>query len=89
MTVTRTDSNQVFDGQGNVISEQIVEVDITAEVVDWELAVRLSDAMGGLRQIINSTGTLTGLQLSNAVRLLARVALSLIRRELRRLEDPE
>ena len=45
-----------------------------------------SQAMDGLRQIANSTGTLTGAQLSNAVRLLARVAIRLVRLQLSQLD---
>lgn len=43
-------------------------------------------ALDGLRQIAGTTGTLTGAQLSNAVRLLARVAIRLIRLQLRKLD---
>jgi hypothetical protein len=43
-------------------------------------------ALDGLRQIATSTGTLTGAQLSNAVRLLARVAIRLVRLQLSKLD---
>jgi len=41
---------------------------------------RALNAIAGLRQIKGTTGTLTGAQLSNAVRLLATVALVLVRK---------
>lgn len=47
---------------------------------------RVNDALGGLKTIADSTGTLTALQLSNAVRLLARAVIALIRIRLGRRE---
>lgn len=46
-------------------------------------------ALDGLRLIANSTGTLTGAQLSNAVRLLAKVAIRLVRLQLRKLDGAD
>ena len=46
-------------------------------------------ALDGLRQLAASTGTLTGAQLSNAVRLLARVAIRLVRLQLGKLDGTD
>jgi hypothetical protein len=50
------------------------------------LTDRADAALADLRLIVNSTGTLTGLQLSNAVRVLARADVGLIRLLLLRLD---
>lgn len=64
--------------------------DADAEVVrggnERDMRTRADAALADLRTIRDSTGTLTGLQLSNAVRMLARVLLVLARLYLRRLD---
>jgi hypothetical protein len=42
MTITRTDRNQNF-ANGNLVSEQVVQVDVTAEVVTLDLHQKLRD----------------------------------------------
>jgi hypothetical protein len=59
------------------------------EAVAQTLNERADAALADLRTIATSTGTLTGAQLSNAVRVLARVGIALIRLELRRLDDTD
>lgn len=43
-------------------------------------------ALADLRLVASSSGTLTGAQLSNAVRVIARVVIALVRLQLRRLD---
>jgi hypothetical protein len=50
------------------------------------MRAEVDQALDGLRQIANSSGTLTGTQLSNAVRLLARVMIRVIRFQLSKLD---
>ncbi len=61
----------------------------TANGVEETLHARAWEAADGLRSIVNSTGPLSATQLSNAVRLLARVALALVRLQLRRLDSAD
>lgn len=51
------------------------------------LRLRANNALADLRLISNSTGALSALQLSNAVRKLAEVSIIIIRLLLRKLED--
>jgi hypothetical protein len=50
------------------------------------MRAEVDQALDGLRQIANSSGTLTAAQLSNAVRLLARVLIRVIRFQLGKLD---
>ncbi len=84
----RTDRNQVFEN-GILVSEQIVEVDTTLETNELGTRTKAEQAIDGLKSIANSSGTLTGLQLSNAVRLLAKVSLHLIRMSLNKHDVTE
>lgn len=60
-----------FDQEGNVVDEHTVEVpDEVANRDAIHAAAR--DHLADLRTIRNSTGTLTGANLSNAVRALAK-----------------
>lgn len=87
--VYRDSTRSVYevDGQPGVIDH----VDYGAPQPDGSLspspmATRIDQALDGLKQIRDSTGTLTPLQLSNAARLLASVAIGLIRLYLGRSE---
>lgn len=51
------------------------------------IRARADQALEGLRTIAGSSGTLTGAQLSNAVRLLARACIALVRLSLSRLDN--
>lgn len=74
---TKPNNNVISTGTSTDPPEQVVEETARADA---------DQALDGLRLIANSTGTLTGAQLSNAVRLLARVAIRLARLQLRKLD---
>lgn len=76
---TRTDRNQVFNAAGVLLSETVVVVDTTAETNRDATRVSAEQAIAGLRLIAASTGDLSPTQLSNGMRLLARVALHVVR----------
>lgn len=52
--ITRTDRNQTFDADGNLISEQVVEVDVTAEVNEATLRQQAQDSLDTLRTSIDT-----------------------------------
>jgi hypothetical protein len=58
----------------------------TRDANDLTMRAEVDQALDGLRQIANSSGTLTAAQLSNAVRLLARVLIRVIRFQLGKLD---
>jgi hypothetical protein len=58
----------------------------TAAANETTIRAEVDQALDGLRQIANSSGTLTAAQLSNAVRLLARVLIRMIRFQLGKLD---
>jgi hypothetical protein len=58
----------------------------TRDANDLTMRAEVDQALDGLRQIANSSGTLTAAQLSNAVRLLARVLIRVIRFQLSKLD---
>jgi len=43
--ITRADRNQSFDAKGNLVAEQVVEVDITGPVVQLDLHARARQAL--------------------------------------------
>lgn len=45
MTILRTDRNQTFDRQGNLLSEEVVQVDVTAEVTKADLLQKAANAL--------------------------------------------
>lgn len=45
MPVFRTDHNQSFDKDGNLLSEEVVEVDVTKPAVVFDLAVKARNAL--------------------------------------------
>lgn len=45
MTVFRTDRNQVFDSQGNLLSEEVVDVDVTEEAITYDLHSKVRQAI--------------------------------------------
>lgn len=55
---TRTDRNQTFDG-GQLVAEQIVEIDVTAEVNDATLRQQARDSLAALRTSIDTLATIT------------------------------
>lgn len=73
---------------GQLIATGDVAQDLTVVNADT-LRTRADQSIAGLVLIKNSAGTLTGLQLSNAVRLLATVLLAILRIQLGRLDDTD
>ncbi len=66
------------------------EIDVPDEVVhEQTLNARADGLMGDLRALANTTGNLSSAQLSGAVRLLARVLLTLARLYWRRLDGTD
>ena len=43
--ITRTDRHRHYDADGNLISELVERVDVTAEVVEWDLHGKLRDLL--------------------------------------------
>jgi len=91
-TLNNLDYYDLIDRDDNdaIVGEQVEPTTFDPTVaVAATISERLGNALDELRTIANSSGTLTGAQLSNAVRALAKVAIALIRLELRRLDDTE
>ncbi len=66
------------------------EVEIPDEVIhEQTLNSRADTVLVDLRALVNTSGTLTGAQLSSAVRLLARVMLTIARLHWRRLDGTD
>jgi hypothetical protein len=75
------------DGQPGVIDHVDYGVPQSdGTLVPLPMATRIDQALDGLKLIRDSTGTLTALQLSNAVRLLANVAIAVVRLYIGRVE---
>jgi hypothetical protein len=51
---TRTDRNQTFDSDGNVIAEELVEVDTTDEVNEQTLRQQAHGSLTALRTSIDT-----------------------------------
>ena len=73
---------------GNVVGEDVVPVAPEVET-EQTMRERGDQALSDLRQVRDSSGTLTGAQLSQAVRVMARVLIALVRLVLRKLDDTE
>lgn len=86
---TRTDRDQTWDRNGKLVQDEQVERDITVEENESTLRTRAESALADLRILAGTSGTLTTAQLSNAVRLLARVALAVARLHLRRFDSAD
>jgi hypothetical protein len=85
MAVTRTDRNQVFrDGQ--LVSEQVVQVDVTVEVNDQTLRDRAQTALAN-NQAFLALATPTTAQAITQVKALTRQTNALIRLMLRALDN--
>lgn len=79
---------ETYDRAGRLVGTETVAIPVEETNADT-LRARAEQAIDGLRLIKASTGTLTGLQLSNAVRLLATVLLAILRLQLNRLDDTD
>jgi predicted RNA-binding protein len=76
--IVRTDHNQRFDKDGNLLSEDVVEVDITEEVVEYAIHDRLRQTIAGLQQIQDVDATNLA-QVNVALDRLAKATIGLIR----------
>jgi hypothetical protein len=61
MTSIRTDHNQVSDGHGNVIDEEIVEVDITDEANTAQMVEEQNESVDKLVAVVEALNALTAL----------------------------
>lgn len=95
---TRTDRNQTFDGNGNVVSEQVVVVDDTVQVNDQTIRQQAEAALANLRTIRDAPQvSVTSLaqaqtvcrQLQNAAQAEASVLIRLARLVLARLDGTD
>lgn len=102
MTVTRTNRNQRFDRDGNLISEEVVEVDVTEKVNERSLDDRLVQAVDLLGTVRTRMRTVIDGDASNinqvnqaldliadAVDDVARIQTALVRKVGRMLDDIE
>ena len=67
MAITRTDRNQVFDTNGNLIAEEVVEVDVTVEVNTAALTDRqvIEQKMAGLKAFLSDVDVQASLDRPN------------------------
>ena len=56
---TRTDHNQTFDAQGNLISEEVVEVDITDEANTEQIIAESNEAVDKLVLVVEALNAIT------------------------------
>lgn len=54
MPVIREDRNQRFDADGNLVSEERVKVDVTEDVVLWDLHVQLRAALAANQEFLSN-----------------------------------
>ena len=86
----RTETIETYDKAGRLVSTRTVTWTTTPEQDnETTLTGRATSALVDLRTLRDTTGTLTGLQMSNGLRLLARVAIGLIRLQLRQLDSAD
>jgi len=78
MTITRFERNQTWDAGGNLISEDVVEVDVTAEVTEWSLHDSARQALVANRTFLDLASP-TNAQVLSQVRALTRQNQGLIR----------
>jgi len=86
MSMLRTDRNQTFDSQGNLLSEEVVEVDITAEVVEYDLHDKARQALATNADFLDLTAP-TNAQTLQQVRALTRQMSGLTRLILREFSE--
>ena len=78
MPTLRTDRNQTFNRQGQVVAEQVVTVDVTAETVDNDLRTKARQALQSNATYL-ALGNPTAAQTTTQVQLLTRQVNALIR----------
>ena len=55
--ITRTERNQQFDPAGRLLAETVVDVDVTAEAVEYDLHAKARQALEANRAFLASTPT--------------------------------
>ena len=84
MAVLRSDRNQQFDQHGNLLSEQLVQTDVTAESVLFDLATKARAAIAA-NQTFLGLGSPTNLQTLAQVQSLTKQVNALIRLQARQI----
>lgn len=82
---TRTDRNQTYDANGNLITEEVVVVDTTTETNEATVNDRLDQALSAMQAHV-SRGTFTAAQRDAAILLVLRVCIGVVRLLRRRLD---
>lgn len=59
MTTTRTDHNQTFDADGNLVAEDVVEVDITDETNTEQIVAESNEAVDKLVLVVEALNAIT------------------------------
>lgn len=81
--ITRTDRNQTFDAKGNLVAEEVVQTDITAPSVRYDLHDRARQALTAnaaylaLAAPTNAQNTAQIRRLTRQVNALTRLAIAL------------
>lgn len=82
---TRTDRHQIFDGNGNLVSEEVEVVDVTAETNQRTIEDRMDQALSAAQAHI-ARGTFTAAQRDAAILLCLRICVGMIRHVRRRFD---
>lgn len=77
MAITRTDRNQIW-ANGSLVSEEVVQVDITADATRKDLLTKAANALTA-NATFQAIGSPTNAQVLAQVRLLTRQVNALIR----------
>lgn len=85
---TRTDRNQTWDQDGNLIEDEVVVVDVTAEATERTIEDRLDQALTAMQAHV-TRGTFTAAQRDAAILLMLRVLIGLVRLTRRRLDSAD
>lgn len=78
MPVFQTNRNQKFDKDGNLLDEEVVEVDVTKPAVTFDLAVKARSAVKANESFL-AIDTPSNAQVSAQVRRLTRQVTTVIR----------
>lgn len=85
---TRTDRNQTFDADGNLVHEEVVVVDDTEETNQRTIEDRMDQALDAMRTHV-ARGTFTAGQRDAALLLVLRVCIGLVRVARRRFDSAD
>lgn len=86
--VLRTDRNQEFDGKGRLVRETIVQTDVTADAVLFDLATKARAALDANATFL-AIGSPTNAQVLAQVQRLTRECSALIRLQARTIAGLE